>query len=183
MEVANASHYDGATATAEAVIMALNRYRKAKAGRSVAYTQPAVPRGGSHLYPGHGIGHRRRLTSAAESLDKAGDFHALLELCDKNTACVVVQNPDFLGQLHSPAEMLDLSDAVHAKGALLAVAVDPISLGMFTPPGQYGADIVMGEGQSLGNPLNFGGPYLGFFAMRLDDVRKSAGRIAGETVR
>jgi glycine dehydrogenase subunit 1 len=103
-------------------------------------------------------------------------------LCDENTACVIVQNPDFLGQLHSPAELQDLSDAVHAQGALLAVAVDPISLGLFTPPGEYGGDIVVGEGQSLGVHLSFGGPYLGFFAMRSANVRKSAGRIAGETV-
>jgi glycine dehydrogenase subunit 1 len=103
-------------------------------------------------------------------------------MCEPNTACVVVQNPDFLGNVHSPQEMQALADAVHACGALLAVATDPISLGLFTPPGQYGADIVMGEGQSLGIPLGFGGPYLGFFAMREKDVRKSAGRIAGETV-
>lgn len=116
--------------------------------------------------------------------DQAGDpdFHVLLDMCEQNTACVVVQNPDFLGNVHSPKEMQDLADAVHACGALLAVAVDPISLGLFTPPGQYGADIVMGEGQSLGIPLSFGGPYLGFFTMREKDVRKSAGRIAGETV-
>ena len=110
------------------------------------------------------------------------DFDTLLKLVDKNTACVVVQNPDFLGQLSSPSEMQSLADAVHAAGALLAVVVDPISLALFTPPGDYGADIVMGEGQSLGNTMSFGGPFLGFFAMRMDDVRKSAGRIAGETV-
>ena len=182
MEASKASHDDGATATAEAVIMALNSVKGKRKRVVLSPTLNPQYREVVRTYTqGMGLDIVGDSLSAVDGLDKAGDFYALLEMCDKNTACVVVQNPDFLGQLHSPAEMQDLSDAVHAKGALLAVAVDPISLGMFTPPGQYGADIVMGEGQSLGNPLNFGGPYLGFFAMRLDDVRKSAGRIAGET--
>ncbi|MCS6843888.1 MAG: aminomethyl-transferring glycine dehydrogenase subunit GcvPA [Caldilineales bacterium] len=176
MEAANASHYDGATATAEAVIMALNA---AKGKRKRIVLSPT-------LHPQYRA--VVRTYTQGMGLDIVGDqtrdhdFHALLALCDSNTACVVVQNPDFLGQLHSPAEMQDLADAVHARGAMLAVATDPISLALFTPPGEYGADIVMGEGQSLGIPLSFGGPYLGFFAMRMADVRKSAGRIAGETV-
>jgi glycine dehydrogenase subunit 1 len=93
----------------------------------------------------------------------------------------LVQNPDFLGRYYTPAEMQTLAERVHACGALLVVSVDPISLGLFVPPGQYGADIALGEGQSLGNPIAFGGPYLGFFAMKMKDVRKSAGRIVGET--
>jgi glycine dehydrogenase subunit 1 len=103
-------------------------------------------------------------------------------LADSDTACVIVQNPDFLGRLYTPAEMQALADKVHATGALFVVSVDPISLGLFVPPGQYGADIVTGEGQPMGNPLSFGGPYLGFFAMKAADVRKSAGRIVGQTV-
>ncbi len=176
MDAANASHYDGATATAEAVIMALN---SVKGPRKRVVLSPALNpqyREVVHTYT-QGMG----LDIVGGGLEDH-DFHTLLELVDKDTACVVVQNPDFLGQLHSSAEMQDLADAVHAAGALLAVSVDPLSLGLFTPPGEYGADIVMGEGQSLGNGLNFGGPYLGFFAMRTADVRKSAGRIAGETV-
>jgi len=186
MDAANASHYDGATATAEAVIMALNTV-KGKRKRVVlspalnpqyrevvrTYTQGME----LEIVGDGGLGGHGQETGPSEV-----DFHALLDLCDANTACVVVQNPDFLGNVHSPQELQDLADAVHAHGALLAVAVDPISLGLFTPPGQYGADIVMGEGQSLGIPLGFGGPYLGFFAMRDSNVRKSAGRIAGETV-
>ncbi len=176
MDASNASHYDGATATAEAVIMALNTV---KGKRKRVILSPT-------LHPQY----REVVRTYTQGMgleivgDQAGDpdFRALLDMCEQNTACVVVQNPDFLGSIHSPEEMQALADAVHACGALLAVAVDPISLGLFTPPGQYGADIVMGEGQSLGIPISFGGPYLGFFTMRERDVRKSAGRIAGETV-
>jgi glycine dehydrogenase subunit 1 len=188
MDAANASHYDGATATAEAVIMALNTV-KGKRKRVIlsptlnpqyrevvrTYTQGM----GLDIVGDGGLGGSAQ--TGPSSLNGI-DFRDLLDMCEPNTACVVVQNPDFLGNVHSPEEMQALADAVHACGALLAVATDPISLGLFTPPGQYGADIVMGEGQSLGIPLGFGGPYLGFFAMREKDVRKSAGRIAGETV-
>ncbi|MEA3334482.1 MAG: aminomethyl-transferring glycine dehydrogenase subunit GcvPA [Chloroflexota bacterium] len=176
MDVANASHYDGATATAEAVIMALNMARGRRKRIVLSPTVNAQYREVVRTY------------TQGMDLDIVGDgdldndFHALIDLCNDDTAIVVVQNPDFLGQLHSPAEMQDLANAVHAAGAVLAVAVDLISLGLFTPPGDYGADIVMGEGQSLGNAISFGGPYLGFFAMRQKDVRRSAGRIAGETV-
>lgn len=111
-----------------------------------------------------------------------GELDALAALADKDVACVIVQNPDFLGRLYTPAEMQALADKVHAAGALLVVAVDPICLGLFAPPGQYGADVVCGEGQPMGNPLSFGGPYVGFFAMKMGDVRKSAGRIVGQTV-
>ena len=113
---------------------------------------------------------------------RLGDLGALAGLTDKDTACVIVQNPDFLGRLYSPAEMQALADKVHAAGAILVVSVDPISLGLFVPTGEYGADVVTGEGQPMGNSLSLGGPYLGFFAMKMADVRKSAGRIVGQTV-
>jgi len=111
-----------------------------------------------------------------------GDLAALTNLVDSETACVIVQNPDFLGRLYRPAEMRAMAEATHAAGAQFIVSVDPISLGLFTPPGEYGADIVVGDGQALGNGLSFGGPYLGFFAVRREDVRKSSGRIVGQTV-
>ena len=84
--------------------------------------------------------------------------------------------------MQKASELLQLAEAVHSAGALLIVNTDPISLGLFTPPGEYGADIVVGEGQPLGNPLNFGGPYLGLFACREKYMRKLPGRLIGETV-
>jgi glycine dehydrogenase subunit 1 len=181
MEVANASHYDGATSTAEAVIMALNVGR---GKRKRVILSPAV-------HPEY----RAVVRTYAQGmgLDIVGDVGAtgrspLPDLLDKNTACLVVQSPDFFGQIEDPSTgsgqgLSGLADQVHAAGALLVVAVaDPVSLGLLKPPGEYGADIVVGEGQALGNGLQFGGPYLGIFACREKDVRKSAGRLVGQTV-
>ncbi len=175
MDAANVSHYDGATAAAEAVIMAL-KVREGHAARVVlSPTLPPQYRAVIRTYlqgvPGEIVG---------EELPH-GDLAALAAAVDENTACLLVANPDFLGRLYTPDEMRAPAEAVHAVGGLFAVGVDPISLGLFTPPGAYGADIVTGEGQCLGNELNFGGPYLGLFATRTQYVRKSAGRIVGET--
>jgi glycine dehydrogenase subunit 1 len=99
---------------------------------------------------------------------------------DGNTACLIVQSPNFFGQIE---DLSGLAERVHQAGAMLVVVVtDPISLGLLRAPGDYGADIVAGEGQALGNGLNYGGPYLGFFACREKDVRKMAGRLVGQTV-
>ncbi len=176
MEIANASHYDGATAVAEAAVMALNVQRMKR--RKIVISPSLNP-----MY-------RQVLYTYTQGMDleivgddrQENDFHALLDLCDEDTAVVIVQNPDFLGLLHSGSEMQDLADAVHAHGALLAVATDPIALALFHAPGEYGADIVTAEGQSLGNSLNFGGPYLGMFAFRSHLVRKSSGRLVGQTI-
>ncbi len=174
MDVSNASHYDGATAVAEAVIMALNIGRlKRKTVLFSRYVNPQY-RDVAHTYT---QGMDVNLSGFA-----AVDLDALEALIDSQTAAVIVQNPDFLGRLHSPARLRQLAAAAHAKGAVLIVVADPISLGLFEAPGRYDADIVCGEGQSLGNPLNFGGPYLGFFACKNEHVRRSAGRIIGETV-
>jgi glycine dehydrogenase subunit 1 len=105
----------------------------------------------------------------------------LAALVDADTACVVVQTPNFLGYLEEPSTLRALAAAAHAAGALLVVVADPISLGLFLPPGEYGADIVCGEGQALGGGLNFGGPYLGCFACRQEHVHKMAGRLVGQT--
>jgi glycine dehydrogenase subunit 1 len=101
------------------------------------------------------------------------------DLLDDDTVCAIVQYPDFLGRIE---DLSNLAQAAHAVGALLVVAADPVSLGMLAPPGDFGADIVVGEGQGMGAGLNFGGPYLGFFATREKLVRKMAGRLVGQTV-
>jgi glycine dehydrogenase subunit 1 len=109
----------------------------------------------------------------------AATAEALAASVDSHTACAIVQYPDFLGRFE---ELTGLAEAVHEVGALLAVVADPIALGMLVPPGEFGADIVVGDGQGMGAGLNFGGPYLGFFATRSKYVRKMAGRLVGETV-
>jgi glycine dehydrogenase subunit 1 len=102
----------------------------------------------------------------------------LKSLLDDQTAALVIQNPNFFGQFE---DVTGLADSVHAAGALLIVVADPIALGLFQPPGAYGADVVVAEGQALGIPLSFGGPYLGIFATKNAYVRKMAGRLVGET--
>ena len=175
MDVANASHYDGATAAAEAVIQAYNVFRKK---RNKIVLSPT-------LHP-----HYRetiRTYTQGMGLEIVGDddlktsVEELVEMVDEHTACVILQTPNFLGQL----ENLDgLSDAVHARDekTLLAVVTNPISLGLLKPPGEYDADIVLGEGQPLGLGLNFGGPYLGFYATKTKYLRQTAGRLIGKTV-
>jgi glycine dehydrogenase subunit 1 len=111
--------------------------------------------------------------------DPANDIATLAGMLDKETACLIVQSPNFFGELE---DLEGLAGAVHDVGALLVVHVDPIGLGLFKPPGQHGADIVTGEGHSLGNNMNFGGPYLGIFATTNKLVRKMPGRVVGQTV-
>jgi glycine dehydrogenase subunit 1 len=175
MDVANASHYDGATAAAEAVIMALNVSQRQRT--SVVLSAGVHPqyREVIRTYT-QGMGLDLRGDQRERSLDD------LASLCDGSTACVVVQTPDFFGRITPPRALSSLAERVHACGALLVVAVNPVALGLLAPPGESGADVVVGEGQPLGNPLSFGGPYLGFFAFRREQVRRSSGRIAGETV-
>ncbi len=176
MDMANSSHYDGATATAEAVIMALNVHRHKRKKVVLSPTVHPMYRQTVYTYT-QGM----QLTIVGEDAPLQ-DLDALAALIDDETCCVVVQNPDFLGRMYSPAQMQALADAAHAHKALLVVAIDPISLGLLVPPGRYDADIVVGEGQGLGNNLQFGGPYLGIFAFKKEYVRKSSGRLVGETV-
>jgi glycine dehydrogenase subunit 1 len=176
MEVCNASHYDGATAVAEAVNMAYANFR----GKRVRIIlSPAV-------HPQY----RQTVRTYSEGSpvvfwgdDPQADLQAtpeqLIPLIDQDTALVVVQYPDFFGRIY---DYTKLAEAAHAMGALLAVSVNPMALGLLKPPGFMDADIVTGEGQPLGIPLSFGGPYLGLFATKKEYVRKMAGRLAGETV-
>jgi glycine dehydrogenase subunit 1 len=176
MEVANASHYDGATALAEAAIMAFEVSRRRKHKVIVA----------ADIHPEYRQVIRTYLRGTDLLLtgdeDPPADLDDLAALIDEDTACVLVQNPSFLGELRSADAVGGLADAVHRVGGLLVVAVDPVALGLFRPPGEYGADIVVGEGQPLGNPISFGGPYLGLFACRDKFKRKMPGRLAGATV-
>ena len=171
MDVANASHYDGATSLAEAALMAVNASRGKRCKIIVSPTVHPEYRATLHTY-----------TPGSDLTISNLQYPISNTQFDDNTACLIIQNPDFFGQLAEASEMKQLAEAVHAAGALLIVNTDPISLGLFTPPGEYGADIVVGEGQPLGNPLNFGGPYLGVFACRDKHKRKMPGRLVGETV-
>jgi glycine dehydrogenase subunit 1 len=191
MEAANASHYDGATSMAEAVIMALAVGREKRKKVVMAPTVHPEYRATVRTYTqgmdltivGDELPHGEGVPPTSLLLEPAGaGLERLKALIDDDTACVIVQNPDFFGQLESPAALQSLADAVHEAKALFIVSADPISLGLFKSPGQYGADIVVGEGQALGNHPNFGGPYLGYFACKEKYVRKMAGRLIGQTV-
>jgi glycine dehydrogenase subunit 1 len=171
MEVSNASHYDGATATAEAVITAINVHRLKRCQVILSPLVHPEYRAVVRTYT-QGMG----LTIVGDEGDGSTKLTSLL---DKDTACLIVQYPDFLGQFE---DLSALAEAVHAVGALLIVVTDPIALGLLKPPGEFGADIVLGEGQGMGAGLNFGGPYLGFFATQDKYVRKTAGRLVGQTV-
>jgi glycine dehydrogenase subunit 1 len=172
MEVANASMYDGATACAEAVAMAGRVTRRNK----------AVLSGGLHPnYRAVCETYARFAGNELQVQDPApGGGEDLGKLIDGDTACVVVQNPDFYGEIRDYSPLAQLC---HQAGALLVVVVTEIlSLGAIRPPGEMGADIVAAEGQSFGNALNFGGPHVGLFASREKYVRQMPGRLVGETV-
>ena len=173
MEVANASMYDGATATAEAVMMANRVTRRAKAVVS-GNLHPHYRDTAATLARFQGF----TLDCAPPQPHGGEDLAARI---DAETACVVVQYPDLFGNI---ADYSELAAAAHDKGALLVVVVTEIvALGALRPPpGAMGADIVAAEGQSLGNPMSFGGPHLGLFATRTRHVRQMPGRLCGETV-
>ncbi len=177
MEVANASHYDGATALAEAVIMANEHFRGARRKVVLSPTVHPHARGVVRTYT-QGLGLEIVGDDGGVNPAALPEPAALVELVDEGTLLLAVQYPNFLGQID---DLKALAAAVHARGALLCVMTDPLALGLLTPPGAFGADIVCGEGQALGLPLSYGGPYLGFFATRKALVRKMAGRVVGET--
>ena len=171
MDTANASMYDGATSCAEAVLMACR----------VTKRNGAILSGGLHPH----------YSDVTQTMTRFGDFdvqvqepdvegtETLGDLVGDTIACVVVQYPTCFGHI---TDLQTVADACHKAGALLVVAVtEVVALGALTPPGDLGADIVVAEGQSLGNGLNFGGPYLGLFATREKYVRQMPGRLCGET--
>jgi glycine dehydrogenase subunit 1 len=174
-DVANASMYDGSTACWEAIGMARRITRRSRAILS------------SGLHP-HYVSVAKTmarftgdaLATALPELGADTDIRQLIEGIDGETSCVVVQYPDILGRI---ADLSELAERCHAAGALLvAVVTEPVALGLVRSPGEMGADIVVGEGQSIGVGLNFGGPYVGLFATRDKYVRQMPGRLAGETV-
>ena len=172
MDVANASMYDGSTAAAEAVLMAHRVTRRRK----------AVLSGGLHPHYAETIGTLSHM-ARDEVVSLAPDLHAsedIIASIDAQTSCVVVQTPDVFGNLR---DLTAIAAACKAKGALLiAVFTEAVSLGLLRAPGAMGADIVVGEGQSIGNALNFGGPYVGLFATKQAYVRQMPGRLCGQTV-
>lgn len=174
-DVANASMYDGSTACWEAIGMAGRITKRKKAILSNGLHPHYVSVANSMAkYTGDTI------DSADPQLQPESDIMQLRDWIDEQTSCVVVQYPDILGRI---ADLSVLADAAHAKGALLiAVVTEPVALGAIKSPGEMGADIVVGEGQSLGVGLQFGGPYVGLFACKEKFVRQMPGRLCGETV-
>jgi len=172
MEVANASMYDGSTATGEAVLMAHRITRRRK----------AVLSGGLHPHYAQVVKTLSHM-SGNTVLSLSPDVTAredIIALIDKETSCVVVQTPDVFGNLR---DLRAIGEACRAKGALLvAVFTEAVSLGLVAPPGAMDADIAVGEGQSIGNGLIYGGPYVGLFAAKAKYVRQMPGRLCGETV-
>jgi glycine dehydrogenase subunit 1 len=175
LEVSNASLYDGSTGVAEAVLMARRLTQRDEVLISAA-VHPEY-RAVLHTYL-QNLG----LRVQAIPLDESGQtpLSELRGALSKRTACVVVQSPNFFGVIE---DLRGFADVVHQEQALLIQAIaEPISLGLLKPPGAWGVDIAVGEGQAFGNALSFGGPYLGFFATRDQYVRQMPGRLAGETV-
>lgn len=176
MDACNASHYDGATSAAEAVVLAYAHFR---GKRSKIVLSPA-------LHP-HYRETIRTYTQGYSDISILGDQGSdplespdkLISLIDYETAVVIVQYPDFFGRI---ADYAKVGEAAHQNGALFAVSVNPTALGLLKPPSEFGADIVIGEGQPLGIPLSLGGPYLGLFATKKELIRKISGRLVGETV-
>ncbi len=176
MEVSNASHYDGATATAEAVNLAFAQFRGKR--KKIVMSPTVHPQ------------YREVIRTYAQGmgLEEAGDDasanpevgpEALSPLVDENTMLVVVQYPDFFGRVYDYTKLIE--DA-HTKGAMVCVVANPTALLMLKTPAEMGADIVVGEAQPFGIPLWYGGPYLGFFTTKKSFVHKMAGRLIGETI-
>ena len=171
MEVANASMYDGATACAEAVLMSTR----------INGRHNAVFSGNIHPhYLDTTRTFLRHMPVCIKSLPPNLEVEEFSSSIDQDTACIVVQNPDVFGKIQ---DLTPIAELAHENGALLiAVFTEVLSLGAISAPGDMGADIVVGEGQSVGNALNFGGPYLGLFATRKAYIRQMPGRVCGETV-
>ena len=173
MDVANASLYEGASALAEAVFLAMGA-----TGRGTVVVPRTLHPHYRRTLETYCAGSGARLVEAPYT-DGVVQPEGLARLMDDSAACVVTQSPNFFGCIEPVAEHADLA---HRHGALSVVCANPISLGILEPPGALGVDVAVGEGQPLGIPLSFGGPYLGIFAAKETHLRRIPGRIAGETV-
>ena len=173
LAVSNASVYDGPSAVAAAGYLA-----KLETGRSRLVVSRALHPHSRAALAAHAVGYGMEVAEAALTAEGATDLDSLVALVDDDTAAVFVQQPNFLGTVE---ELGTLGEAAKRTGALFVVAADPLPLGILKPPGELGADICVGEGQTLGNRLDFGGPSFGFFAAHERFIRKMPGRIAGET--
>jgi len=176
MEVSNASHYDGATAAAEAVNLAWAQFR---GKRTKVVVSPTVHPQYREVIRTYTRGMDLELAGDNVDTDLEMGPEAIAELVDENTSLVVVQYPDFFGRIYDYSKMIA---SAHEKGALVCVVANPTALALFKTPGEMDADIVVGEGQPLGIPMWYGGPSLGFFTTRKKMVHKMAGRLVGETV-
>ena len=175
MDVSNASHYDGATATAEAVSLAYAQFR---GKRQKVVMSPAVHpqyRAVVHTYA-QAMGVE---TAGNEESGIGTNPDVLANRVDENTCLLIIQYPDFFGRIFDYTKLIE---AAHAKGALVCVVANPTALALYKTPGVMGADIVVGDGQPLGIPMWFGGPSVGFFTTRKNYVHKMAGRLVGETI-
>ncbi|WP_434511530.1 aminomethyl-transferring glycine dehydrogenase subunit GcvPA [Desulfitobacterium sp. AusDCA] len=172
MDAANASMYDGASALAEAALMSCDATRR-KTVLVPTTIHPEYREVLQTYLPPRGVE-----IVEVPSQDGEVDLSVLEELLGKNVAGVLLQSPNFFGGVEKAAE---ISKLAHDQGALLIMSVNPVSLGILKSPGELGADIVVGEGQPFGNPLNYGGPFLGFLATRAKYVRRMPGRIVGAT--
>jgi glycine dehydrogenase subunit 1 len=174
MDVSNASLYDGSTATPEAAFMAMR-----VTGRQEVLIASTVHPEYREVLATYAQGHEGMRIRVLEAANGRLAAQAVTAAVSEATACVIVQCPNFFGQLE---DMQAIADATHAKGALLVVVADPVSLGVLAAPGSYGADIVIGDGQQLGNGTSFGGPHVGFLACRNQYFRQLPGRVVGASV-
>jgi glycine dehydrogenase subunit 1 len=176
MDVCNASHYDGATATAEAVSLAYAQFR---GKRKKVVISPTVHPQYRAVIRTYIQGMELELAGDDPNADLDSNPNDLVGLVDDNTALLIVQYPDFFGRVYDYTKLIE---AAHGKGSLVCVVANPTALALFKTPGSMGADIVVGDGQPLGIPMWYGGPSVGFFTTRKSFVHKMAGRLVGETV-
>ena len=177
MEVASASHYDGATATAEAALMACRLTRRTHVAVSTA-VNPQVRRVLATYCAGPGIEVVEIPADIADGGTGLTPVASAAGVLDDRFACLIVQQPNMFGGIEPMAE---LADAAHGVGAQMVAVVEPTSLALLAAPGSYGADIVAAEGQPLGIPPSYGGPYVGLMAAKMESVRQMPGRLVGGT--